>query len=137
VVNTQFPSGLGVEPVRNYFPGTVTLVGAVVYIQDVYPAREEGVAHIHLPVFEGVHIHFPDAVMLVLVVVCVRCVCAERVEAVGHIQLLDEQTKEEGQRIGQLLTLRVEVVHTDLLANVEPVKVHHILYRVTAMAEIL
>ena len=71
------------EPVRNYFHGAVTLVGAVVYIQDVSPAREKGVARIHLSVYKGHRIDVPDAVMLV-------CVCAETVEAVGHIQLLDE-----------------------------------------------
>lgn len=45
--------------------------------------------------------------------------------------------KAAGQRIGPLLTQSLEVVHTDLLANVEEVKVGHKLYRVTARAEIL
>lgn len=42
-----------------------------------------------------------------------------------------------GQHIDPLLTLRLEVVHTDLLANAEEAKVDHTLYRVTATAEIL
>ena len=45
--------------------------------------------------------------------------------------------KEVEQRIDQLLTLRVEVAHIVLLASVEEVQVDHMLYRVTAMAEIL
>lgn len=45
--------------------------------------------------------------------------------------------KAVGQHIGPLLTLSLEVVHTDFLANVEEVKVGHTLYHVSAMAEIL
>lgn len=62
----------------------------VVCIQGVFPAREEGVDRIHLPVFEGNRIHSPCNVVLVLVVVFLSVVCAERVEAVDDIWFLDE-----------------------------------------------
>jgi hypothetical protein len=76
-------------------------------------------------------------VVLVSVAVFVPVVCADRIEAVDHIRLLDEETKAVGQHIAPQLTLRLGVVHTDLLVNVEEVKVDHTVYCVTAMAEIL
>ena len=66
------------------------LVRAVVYIQGLFHAREEGVDRIHLPVYGGNHIHSPCVVVLVLAAVVVPVVCAERIEAVDHIRLLDE-----------------------------------------------
>lgn len=66
------------------------LVRAVVYVQGVFHAREEGVDRIHLPVYKENRIHCPCAVVFVLVVVFVPVVCVERIEAVDHIRLLDE-----------------------------------------------
>jgi hypothetical protein len=66
------------------------LVRAVVYIQGLFHAREEGVDRIHLPVYKGDRIHSLCTVVLVLVVVFVPVVCVERIEAVDHIRLLDE-----------------------------------------------
>jgi hypothetical protein len=137
VVDIPVPSDEEVEPVRIHLPDAVMLVRAVVYIQGVFPAEEEGVDRIHLPVYEVIRIHSSCAVVLVSVAVLVPVVCADRIEAVDHIRLLDDKTKAMEQHIAPQLTLSLEVVHTDLLVNVEEVKVGHTLYCVTAMAEIL
>jgi hypothetical protein len=137
VVDILVPADEGAEPVRIHFLGAVMLVRAVVYIQGVFPAKEEEVDRIHLPVYEVIRIDSPCAVVLVWVAVSVPVVCADRTEAVDHIRLLDEETKAMGQHIAPQLTLRLEVVHTDLLVNVEEVRVGRTLYCVTAMAEIL
>jgi hypothetical protein len=75
--------------------------------------------------------------MLVFVVVWDLVLCAESEEAVDHIRFLDELKEAVGQGTGPLLTLRVEVAHTDLLVNEEEVKVDHILCHVTAREEYL